>query len=221
MKTVGLTMSMDAKNYYIRQRYIQYLTQFCSIAMPIILPITDSTDLIREYAREIDGLILTGGDDIDPELYGERKEKACGVVHRLRDEFEISLTNEMLLLDKPILGICRGMQVINVTLGGTLWQDIDVTNHADTSCFVHSHEVLLSGRLRDIIGCDTILTNSYHHQSVKSLGMGLTAVAFSADGHIEAVWGKDYSFLCGVQWHPEMDRDEVAVKLIKILRESL
>ena len=221
MKTVGLTMSMDAQNYYIRQRYIQYMTQFCGNAMPIILPITDNTAVIREYAREIDGLILTGGDDIDPELYGERKEKACGVVHRLRDEFEIALTRETTLTGKPVLGICRGMQVINVTLGGTLWQDIDVTNHADTSCFVPSHKVLLSGRMREIIGCDTILTNSYHHQSVKSLGMGLTAVAFSADGHIEAVWGKDYSFLCGVQWQPEMNRDECSVKIIRAFGDAL
>lgn len=221
MKTVGLTMSMDAQNYYIRQRYIQYLTQFCSNAMPIILPITDSTDLIREYAREIDGLILTGGDDIDPELYGEQKEKACGVVHRLRDEFEIALTRETVLAEKPVLGICRGMQVINVTLGGTLWQDIDVTNHADTSCSVTSHEVRLAGRMRDIIGQNSIRTNSYHHQSVKKLGTGLTAVAFSADGHIEAVWGKDYSFLCGVQWHPEMDRDECSVKIIRAFGDAL
>ena len=221
MKTVGLTMSMDAQNYYIRQRYIQYMTQFCSNVMPIILPITDSIDLIREYAREIDGLILTGGDDIDPELYGERKEKACGVVHRLRDEFEIALTRETTLTGKPVLGICRGMQVINVTLGGTLWQDIDVTNHADTFCSVSTHEVRLGGRMREIIGCDTILTNSYHHQSVKSLGMGLTAVANSLDGNIEAVYGEDYPFLCGVQWHPEMDRDECSVKIIRAFGDAL
>jgi putative glutamine amidotransferase len=183
--------------------------------VPVILPPTNDASIIREYAQISDGLILTGGGDIDPQIYGEQKEKACGEIHRLRDEFEISLTNEMLLLDKPILGICRGIQVINVTLGGTLWQDIDVIVHAHICAGKPIHDILLSGRMRDIIGRDSIQTNSYHHQSVKKLGTGLTAVAHSKDGHIEAVWGEGHSFLCGVQWHPEMDRDEVGGRIIK------
>lgn len=221
MKKVALTMSQDEKDFYLRRRYIDYLSNNCRGVVPIILPPTNDASTIREYAQMADGLILTGGGDIDPQIYGEQKEKACGEIHRLRDEFEISLTNEMLLLDKPILGICRGIQVINVTLGGTLWQDIDVVVHAHICAGKPIHDVLLSGQMRDIIGHDSIVTNSYHHQAIRTLGTELTAVAFSADGHIEAVWGVGHSFLCGVQWHPEMEGDEVAVKLIKKLRESL
>jgi putative glutamine amidotransferase len=215
MKKVALTISQDEKDYYLRRRYIDYLSNNRRGLMPVILPPTNDASTIREYAQISDGLILTGGGDIDPQLYGEQKEKACGEIHRLRDEFEISLTNEMLLLDKPILGICRGIQVINVTLGGTLWQDIDVVVHAHICAGKPIHDVLLSGRMRDIIGHDSIVTNSYHHQSIRTLGQGLTPVAHSRDGHIEAVWGKDYPFLCGVQWHPEMDDTEYSKNLIR------
>jgi len=221
MKKVIFTMSVGENDYYLRKRYIDYLTNNCRGVVPVILPPTNDISVIRYYAQTADGLVLTGGGDIDPQLYGEQKEKACVDVHRLRDEFEILLTNEMLKLGKPILGICRGIQVINVALGGTLWQDIDVGSHADTSCSVTSHEVLLRGRLRDIIGQNSIRTNSYHHQSVKSLGTELTAVAFSSDGHIEGVWGEGYPFLCGVQWHPEMWHGEVDVKLIGLFCSRL
>lgn len=221
MKKVALTMSQDEKDFYLRRRYIDYLSNNCRGVVPIILPPTNDASTIREYAQMADGLILTGGGDIDPQIYGEQKEKACVEIHRVRDEFEISLTNEMLLLDKPILGICRGMQVINVTLGGTLWQDFDVVVHAHICAKTPIHDIRLSDKMRDIIGCDTILTNSYHHQSVKSLGMGLTAVAFSADGHIEAVYGEDYPFLCGIQWHPEMERDEYSMKIIRAFWDAL
>ncbi len=215
MKRVALTMSVQERDYYLRKRYISYLTDHCRTVMPIILPPTNDIDTIREYALVADGLILTGGGDIDPLLYGEQKEKACVDVHRLRDEFEITLTREMLSLEKPIFGICRGIQVINVALGGTLWQDIDVKSHVDTRSDVPSHTVRLSGKLAKFFGCDSILTNSYHHQSVKSLRNGLDAVAHSTDGHIEAVWGEGYPFLCGVQWHPEMEREGNSARLIR------
>lgn len=221
MKKVAFTMSVGENDYYLRKRYVGYLTNDCRGVVPVVLPPTNDVSIIRAYAQMADGLVLTGGGDIDPQLYGEQKEKTCADVHRLRDEFEISLTHEMIKLGKPILGICRGIQVINVALGGTLWQDIDVKSHADITHDIPTHTVKLSGKMLELFSRDEIITNSYHHQAIRVLGKGLTAVAHSTDGHIEGVWCDGYPFLCGVEWHPEMDRDEVAVKLIKKLRESL
>ncbi len=221
MKTVAFTVSASEQDLYLRERYIKYLAQFCRDVLPVMLPIVTDTALIRQYAHLFDGFIFTGGGDIDPALYGEEKEKACENVHRLRDDFEITLFQEVMALGKPILGICRGIQVMNVALGGTLWQDIDVKSHALPQSAVPSHTVKPGGKLRQLLGQDSIVTNSYHHQSVKVLGKGLTAVAHSTDGHIEAVWSEDYPFLCGVQWHPEMERDECGVRIIQSFFEEL
>ena len=207
MKKVAFTMAVGENDYYLRKRYVGYLTNDCCGIVPVVLPPTNDVSIIRAYAQMADGLVLTGGGDIDPQLYGEQKEKACVDVHRLRDEFEISLTHEMMKQGKPILGICRGIQVINVTLGGTLWQDIDVKSHAYITHDIPTHTVKLSGKMLELFSRDEIITNSYHHQAIRALGKGLTAVAHSTDGHIEGVWCDGYPFLCGVEWHPEMGDD--------------
>ena len=130
MKTVALTSSINETDIYIRQRYVDWLSQ--SGLVPVILPITCDITVIREYAETFDGFIFTGGGDIDPTYYGEETQKVCGEIHRPRDKFETALMQEAVFCDKPILGICRGMQVLNVTLGGSLYQDIQ-SNHRKLS----------------------------------------------------------------------------------------
>lgn len=182
--------------------------------MPIILPNIPTEDYINMVVEQLDGLLLTGGPDIDPTYYGEQPEPDLGEVNPLRDKFELKIARKMIEKQKPVLGICRGLQVINVALGGTLYQDIEsrfktsVLQHRQKSPKSHqTHDVYIikdSFLYKSVNNKDTIKVNSRHHQSVKDLGNGLKVSGKAPDGIIEAVEGSNYkSFLLGVQWHPE------------------
>jgi putative glutamine amidotransferase len=160
----------------------------------------------------LDGLLLTGGADIDPARYGEARLPECGEVEPERDELELALTGMALDRDLPTLGICRGMQVLNVATGGALYQDIATQRpesaphaHITTPRDYRAHSVAVerASRLGEILGASEIQVNSLHHQAVKLPGAGARIVAWSSDGIAEAMELSDKRFAVAVQYHPE------------------
>jgi len=186
--------------------------------IPILIPLYDNSDTALEIIKNIDGLILSGGNDIDPQHYGEAFTDVIGEIMPERDVQEITLARETILNTKmPVLGICRGNQLLNVAFGGTLHQDMATDNLQNhffaTSPKYHAvHKVKLAedSKCRKFFGKEIIDVNSYHHQSIKTVSDKFRAVAFSDDDIIETIEIKEERFVVGLQWHPEMmvDRHE-------------
>jgi putative glutamine amidotransferase len=207
--TIGITVGIESNGYFsIRPEYVRAVEK--AGGLPILLPPTVATEAPSRLAA-VDGLMLTGGDDVDPALYGQPAHPTSKWT-RERDDFELAVVREALERDMPVLAICRGQQVLNVALGGTLVQDIpDEIPQAgahrlkDVPRWQIAHEVeVASGtRLREILGRDVLPVNSSHHQAVRDLGRGLQVAARSCDGVIEAVELPGRRFVVGVQWHPE------------------
>lgn len=157
-------------------------------------------------ALTCDGLLLPGGGDMDPKFYGQARIPACGEPNLLRDAAEPLLLRAFLAADKPVLGICRGIQVMNAVLGGDLYQDIKPFEHLPHNghwAKVHTVTVRRGTLLSRILGQDTVLVNSQHHQAVDRVAPGFTLAALSEDGIVEAIEKPDAGFCLGVQWHPE------------------
>ena len=178
---------------------------------PFILPLLDPGDA-DAMLEGMDGLVLTGGEDIDPRHYGLRAHPELGDVHAGRDSFELALVRAAMARRLPTLAICRGIQIANVALGGTLVQDLPsewpgALQHEGTwprDQRVHGVRVEARSRLAKSLGAEKLTVNSFHHQAVASLAPGLTAVAHAPDGVIEGVeWTGDDWWMLGVQWHPE------------------
>jgi putative glutamine amidotransferase len=182
--------------------------------VPVILPPQDNH--ANELLGRLDGLVLSGGADIDPAVYGDTEvhPRTYGVSH-LRDRFELALLREALDRDLPVLCICRGIQVLNVALGGTLYQDVADQFGADLlhrqqdagiDAAEPGHRVTATdgGLLGEVYRATTLETNSFHHQALKDVAPALCVEARSDDGLIEAVSLQTSSFVLGVQWHPEM-----------------
>ncbi|XOQ51792.1 MAG: hypothetical protein ACFWT7_00195 [Succiniclasticum sp.] len=188
--------------------YPQYDTCVAGVGgIPVNIPVLGQRNA-QEYAEQLDGLIVCGGEDVSPEYYHEKETGNYRHVPQ-RDCFELALVDTFYKRRKPILGICRGMQLINIYLHGTLIQDIgsesgSYLNHARpdlATTFVH--QVHIFGARQKILG-EVCSVNSMHHQAVKTLGKGLRLVAKSEDGIIEAADLPGYPYLFLVQWHPEM-----------------
>jgi putative glutamine amidotransferase len=179
--------------------------------IPIIFPIVQDKALIRSQLELVDGLLVPGGVDISPLIYGEEPIARQGVIFEEIDEFDIEAIKAAHDMKKPILGICRGLQSINVAFGGTLYQDLS----AIEGCYIKhrqearkefgSHTVQLKKdtKLYEILG-ERITANSYHHQVIKDLAPGFEATAHALDGIIEGIEMKGSNFIIAVQWHPEM-----------------
>lgn len=173
------------------------------------LPWGVDDDNLRLIVENWDGLLLPGGPDIDPALYGEKKEPACGEPNVHRDDLELRLLRIFLETGKPILGICRGAQVLNVVQGGTLLQDIAPTQTVQHSDFlrrkrgIHAVSVAPGSLLAAALASESARVNSMHHQAVGRVGEGLTVTARSEDGYVEALELTGHPFCLAVQWHPE------------------
>ena len=176
-------------------------------ALGCILEVTEDIEKIKEYADMFDGFLISGGLDIDPKYYGEEIKFDNVKTDAARDGFEVLAINEFYKTGKPILGICRGLQALNVFLGGTLYQHID--NHKQEEAGnvqTHSVDVVKGSRFQEITGEEKLMVNTFHHQNIKDLAPTLVADAYSYDGYIEAAHDKEHTFCFGVQWHPEMYR---------------
>lgn len=175
--------------------------------IPFFLPYTTDGAVIDEYAK-LDGFLFAGGVDVDPVLYGEEKLNDTVEIDPARDAFEMALFAAVYPTGKPIFGICRGIQIINVALGGTLYQDIPAHRQSEPGR-VATHEVAIDGgtRMREIMGEGRVMANSFHHQSIKQPAPTLRVVGHAADAEqtIEATETREAGrFLLAVQWHPEL-----------------
>jgi putative glutamine amidotransferase len=193
----------------MREDYLRSVER--SGALPVVLPPVCPADVPALLDR-LDGVLLSGGVDVDPALYGQAPHPKLGRVNRRRDDFELALTREALRRDVPILAICRGHQVLNVATGGTLVQDVPsliggVVEHDGRGPRwrrAHPVEVKAPSRLREILGRDALSVNSIHHQAVDRIGEGLAVSALSPeDGVVEGLEMPGRRFVVAVQWHPE------------------
>lgn len=180
--------------------------------LPIMLPLTTNGSEILQLVEMCDGFLFTGGHDVAPELYDETELDGLVVKNPTRDHMETTLLKLALEQNKPVLGICRGIQFINVALGGSLYQDIptqhpsEINHRQEKPYHVPSHKVnLVKGSPLSVMlgGIDELMVNSYHHQAVKEVAPTLQVMATSEDGLVEAVCRLDVHFLWAVQWHPE------------------
>ena len=196
-------MSTDPEPTVAQSKYIESLAR-AGAGMRWI-ELSDPEQAVQD-ALTCDGLLLPGGGDMDPKFYGQARIPACGEPNLLRDAAEPLLLRAFLAADKPVLGICRGIQVMNAVLGGDLYQDIKPFEHLphnDHWAKVHTVTVRRGTLLSRILGQDTVLVNSQHHQAVDRVAPGFTLAALSEDGIVEAIEKPNARFCLGVQWHPE------------------
>lgn len=207
---IGITMDVSKdKQHVLNNMYIKAIQG--AGGLPILIP-TGMEEDQSQLIDMLDGLLLTGGADINPLLFGEEPHHRLGEVTPSRDAMEITLVQKMLELDKPILGICRGEQVLNVASGGNLYQDIHAQNEqtilqhvqkAPRGHLTHYVQVEKGSLLESIVENTELVVNSYHHQAVNDVPEPLQIVGVASDGIIEAIESKEHRFVVGVQWHPE------------------
>lgn len=216
MPRVALTTTIDPRGGDADEPrvavYAKYLEALQRVGLiPVLVTPAHDREVIDRLVDDCHGLVLSGGDDIDPMRYDEEPSPRLGPVNPARDAAELHTLHKAVLLDLPILGICRGHQLLNVHFGGTLHQDIDpgkqggVVHRQTSGQDVHRHEVTVeqASRLGRAIGTGRIEINSYHHQAIKDVAPNLDVTARADDGLIEAVESRDHDWIVGVQWHPE------------------
>lgn len=215
MVRIGLSTNLDQTGERDCMPRDYVLAVLRAGGLPLILPMIpmdhpDYDALMDQTIASVDGIVFTGGPDLDPALYyGEARLPQCGVPVPERDRADIALIRRALDVNKPFLGICRGIQVANVALGGSLYQDLNsqlvlsVSHEQPRVSDVHQVKVEDGTLLKSLVRADTLKVNSRHHQAIKTLAPGLRASAYSEDGIIEAVEFSDGRPALCVQWHPE------------------
>lgn len=213
---IGLTASQNttqagSRTFYVNEAYVQAIHR--AGGAPLLIPNGISEDALAEIVDRLDGILFTGGGDVDPERYGAASHPKLGEVDESRDRAELYLVREIIRQEQPFLGICRGIQVINVAMGGTLYVDIadqrpgsikhDYHSESPRSYPTHPVEVEPTSRLAGILGATSIAVNSFHHQGVERLASDFREVGQAPDGLVEGMELPGYSFGLAVQWHPE------------------
>ncbi len=208
---IGITASLEANTIKLQRENGKAIEQ--AGGLPVILPYVDQQDTVDELVGRLDGLLLSGGGDIDPFLFGEEPIPGLGSITPDRDWLEGQLIHRFLESGKPILGICRGCQILNVIAGGGMYQDIysqkkdeGLLQHVQRAPRDHvSHLITMEkgSLLSRIFVEDSVKVNSFHHQAVGSMAPGFIVSARSSDGLIEAFESINHPFVLGVQWHPE------------------
>ncbi|GAW92516.1 gamma-glutamyl-gamma-aminobutyrate hydrolase family protein [Calderihabitans maritimus] len=208
---IGITCSHDLQEnrYYLRVNYCRVI-EACG-GLPFILPAVTTKELIKNYCERLDGLILSGGGDVDPTFFGEEPLPGCGKIDPERDYWEINLVQKWLTTGKPLLAICRGMQVLNIAAGGDIYQDIysqlsvTIKHQQEAPPWHPTHHVSIipDTKLYSIMGKLSWRVNTFHHQAIRRPAPGFTVSARAADGVVEALEATSFGFVIGVQWHPE------------------
>ncbi len=199
--------------------------------IPLTIPVLENDDYIEEIVKQMDGFIFAGGTDVSPLEFKAPVKKGLKMLNPERDRFELKLLKKIIAYKKPILGICRGFQLINVFFGGTLYQDIEENGLTKQEHFCkmmpkyspcHSIYISSESRLYSLWQKEKIMVNSFHHQTVKKLGNGLKELGKAEDGIIELIEHQDYPFLMAVQWHPEMMSEKYSeqLKVFELLIEN-
>ena len=230
-KIVGVTPLWDEQlqSVWMLSAYTDAL-EACGL-VPVILPLTANPEAARRALDCCDGLLITGGQDVDPACYGEAVLPQCGALAPIRDALETTLVREAAARDLPTFGICRGAQIMNAALGGTLWQDLPTQAPSD---IVHRQErpydrpvhpvtVAEGTLLADILGPGVHPVNSLHHQAICRVAEPLEIAAAAPDGLTEAVFLPGKQFFLGVQWHPEFlfDADADSRRLFEAFAAAL
>lgn len=208
---IGLVPLMDYQkdSYWMLPGYMQGL--LAAGAVPVMLPLTEEEAVLARLAAACDGFLFTGGQDVGPALYGGENPGRCAEQSPERDAMETKLLALARAQDKPVLGICRGIQFLNAALGGTLWQDLpaqcpSAVNHRQPAPYeapIHTVQPLPGTPLAALLGDAPLAVNSCHHQGVRDLAPGLVPMARAPDGLVEALYEPGKRFVWAVQWHPE------------------
>jgi putative glutamine amidotransferase len=215
LQSLGGVSAEIPPSWVMSQRYVQTLTN--AGALPWLIPLVSDDETLRGIYESLDAVFLPGGADIDPVSYGTVPHAMCDKTDRDRDRVELALARWAIADGKPVLGVCRGMQLINVALGGSLYQDLATqfpngikhdyfpfggSGHA-RDYLAHDVRIAEDSRLARLFGADPIKVNSMHHQGVRAVAAGLVPTAHAPDGLVEAVEGAGPGYLLAVQWHPE------------------
>jgi len=231
---IGITCDYDWERYtyQLKAGYVEGISRFGG--QPFIIPSlcgTPDAENINLIISRIDGLLLSGGQDVHPRFFGEEPHFAIGRVNPQRDDMELVLCRQAVKSGMPVFGICRGVQLLNIALGGDIYQDL-ISQRGKQGLICHNqpapkwfgfHDVHIAEgtRLHQILGTTSISANTFHHQAVRRLAPGLRCAAKTSDGIIEAVEDSNHPFLIGVQWHPEcMLEDPRMIKLFNAFVES-
>ncbi len=211
LPTLAIPPGPKPPRFGITQSYVRALV--AAGCAPVLIPLLDDDERLRAIYERLDGIVLPGGADIAPQEYGEKPIGDLNVVEAPRDRTELTLARWAFADDLPTLGICRGQQVLNVALGGSLWQDlrhqgVTQVEHSDAdgrarTAMIHRVRLDPDSRLAQLIDETDIEVNSLHHQAVKTVAPQLKVVGKSEDGVIESLESYDRRFLIAVQWHPE------------------
>lgn len=230
-KIVGIMPLYDdeRESYWMLPGYMKMLEE--ENAIPMMLPLTSNAEELDFFLEICGGFLLTGGHDVSPYIYQSEKKSWCGKCCELRDEMEHYILTKAVELNKSVLGICRGIQFMNVCYSGTLYQDLEneyasATSHHMKPPYnraVHQVTIQKDTPLFDIMQKDRIGVNSYHHQAIDRLSPNFQAAAVSEDGLIEGIYMPDRKFVLGVQWHPEFsyETDDNSKRLIRAFVTSI
>lgn len=233
---IGISGYSSDNNSVVKLAYIESVR--LAGGVPIVLPVTTDDAQIDAMLSVVDALVMTGGEDFDPlKWYGEEPRTTMTTVNAERDEFDVKLLRAAVAKGIPVLGICRGEQALGVAFGGALWQDIPSDVHSeikhnqsptDAVYATHSITIEKGSNLASLLGSERAVVNSFHHQSIKRVPAGLKAVAFAADGIVEAVerdgkitgYEDGGAWIMGTQFHPERlisPRDTTFLPIFKAL----
>jgi len=227
---ISCRMNVGRDRFYLRKHYSEAV--FHAGGIPVLLPLIPEKGFARDLMRGLDAVVLSGSNsDVDPHLYGEEPHPKIGSIMTRRDQTDLYLMAEVFQSQKPLLAICFGVQILNVFLGGTLWQDIDsqvkgAIKHSQSSLEdyrSHTIKIKMKSLLHDLAREKEPRVNSYHHQAIQKVASSLIPVARATDGIVEGVELRNAKhFVLGVQWHPEIgwEQDELSQRIFSRFVEA-